>query len=301
VNDSIAETVEILGRTLPKMISITTELTDNLPLIQADPAQFEQVLINLGTNARDAMQEGGTIAFTTEAVTVDHDFSSLHPEVGKGRYVCIRVRDTGVGISGELQKHIFEPFYTTKEVGKGTGLGLSTAYGIVKNHEGHIFCESSLGAGTTFTILLPEAKTQPAPAAEEDESHLPHHEKKAAKGTILVVDDDEDIREVAFISLSRLGYRVLTADSGEAALEVYAQHADLVHAVLLDLGMPGMGGEKCLKEILKINREALVVVASGYGLAAKVDDLLALGAKAFVTKPYRFAELDLALTSLAGR
>lgn len=300
VNESIAETVEILGRTLPKMISITTELTNGLPLIQADPAQLEQVLINLGTNARDAMQEGGTIAFTTEVITVGHDFSSLHPEVGKGRYVCIRVRDTGVGISGELQKHIFEPFYTTKEVGKGTGLGLSTAYGIVKNHEGHIFCESSLGAGTTFTILLPEAKAQPAPA-EEEESRLPHHEKKAVKGTLLVVDDDEDIREVAFISLSRLGYMVLTADSGEAALKVYAQHAGLVHAVLLDLGMPGMGGEKCLKEILKINREAMVVVASGYGLAAKVDDLLALGAKAFVTKPYRFAELDLTLGSLAER
>ncbi len=289
LNQEVRHAVGLLRRTIPKMISIETHLSESLPLVQADPTQLEQVILNLASNAQDAMPEGGKMIVETHQVALEQQYCDRHHEVQPGSYALLVLTDTGEGMDQKTREHIFEPFFTTKEVGKGTGLGLSSVYGIVKNHGGSIYCYSEPGLGTTFKIYLPLTKEQVAePLAEEG-----HNGEDALAGheTILLVDDEEALRQFGARILEGKGYKILTASSGESALEIYQDPGRGVDLVVMDLGMPGMGGKKALKAILEFNPRAKVIIVSGYSANGQIEELLGSGAAGFVAKPFRRVEL----------
>lgn len=288
LNKSVQQAMEMLAHSLPKMITIETHLDTDLQLVNADPNQMGQVIMNLATNASDAMPEGGRLIFETKNIMLGEEYCQQHLEMNPGNYVLLMVSDTGQGIEPEVLEHIFEPFFTTKGVGKGTGLGLSTVYGIVKGHGGHVYCYSEPGMGATFKIYLPAYQTD-APRPHE-EVNLPEHLLKGSE-SILLVDDELALRDLGFRTLTSMGYRVQTAASGEEALELFRSEADRIDLVVLDLGMPGMGGHKCLKEMLAIKPSARIVIASGYSANGQVRTSLEAGAAGYVAKPFRRADL----------
>jgi PAS domain S-box-containing protein len=263
------------------------ELTTQLQAVMADPTQIEQILLNLAYNSRDSMERGGALTIATQQVTLDGDYCRDHLETVPGPYALWRVSDTGTGMDKDTVEHIFEPFFTTKGVGKGTGLGLSTVYGIVKSHEGHIFCNSEVGKGATFTIYLPSIDLE-HPGGEESR----RVESRGGTETLLLVDDDASIVNVALTFLERLGYTVLVAGSGEEALERYGAKEGNIDLVVLDLGMPGMGGEQCLRELATLDPGVKVLVASGYASAGQGGRLRESGATGFITKPYSMRALS---------
>ena len=283
LNKEVQRVAALLERTIPKMISIETRLEPGLGPVRANANQMEQILLNLATNAQDAMPDGGRLSIETRRVDLDQAYSLQHLEVRPGRYVLLQVSDTGKGVDEAAREHIFEPFYTTKDVGKGTGLGLSTVYGIVKGHQGEIYCYSEPGYGTTFKIYLPVVEDAPQAAAETAE--LPLSALQGAE-RILLVDDEEALRELGARTLSMAGYRVATAASGEEALEAFQADDGGFDLVVLDLGMPGMGGHKTLQAILEMRPEAKVIIASGYSAEGPVKATLASGAAGYVAKPF---------------
>lgn len=288
LNQEVERAVRMLSRTIPKMIAIEFYPADDPGLVSADAAQIEQVLLNLGTNARDAMPEGGRLIFDTKQVTLGREYIKEHLEFKPGRYMRIAVTDTGQGMDRETLEHIFEPFYTTKGSDRGTGLGLSMVYGIVKGHDGGIFCYSEPGKGTTFKIYLP--------VLEGPEAHLAIDtlENVRAPGgdeTILLVDDDQELLGIAREMLEDHGYGTLVAASGEEALAIYQERADDIDLILLDFGMPGMGGHKALETLLKMNPLAKVVIVSGYSLNGRISETMKVGAKAYIGKPYRLSAM----------
>jgi PAS domain S-box-containing protein len=260
LNYSIAEVKTILEETIPKMIRIETDLANDLKLINADPVQIQQVLMNLGVNARDAMPDGGRLQFRTRNITVDDAFCIRHPGLTPGNYALLTVSDTGHGIDKGLIEHIFEPFFTTKERGKGTGLGLSIVYGIIKAHGGYITCQSDPGIGTTFQIYFPVIEGMP----ESKKKEILYGDIRGGNETILVVDDEISITNFAKEVLSRFGYRVVVALSGEEAIEKYTLEKENIHLVLLDLNMPGMGGQRCLKRLMHIDPSVKIIISTGY-------------------------------------
>ncbi len=276
----------MLERTIPKMITMQLQLQDDLWKVNADPGQVDQVLMNLALNSRDAMPEGGTLTIQTRNVDVDEEYQKSHPEVRPGRYVLFVVEDTGHGMDQDTVSRVFDPFFTTKETGKGTGLGLAMAYGIVKNHGGYITCGSEPGKGTRFEILLPASDLE-EPSIETMERALP----TGGQETILLVDDEEVIREVGADMLGQHGYRVLTAPDGESALEIYAEGKDEIDLVIMDLSMPGMGGRQCLINLLQMDSDVRVIIASGYSFDGPVKDVVEIGARSVIHKPYNSSEL----------
>ncbi len=272
----------LLERTIPKMILIELHLTGNLHHVNADASQVEQILMNLAVNARDAMPDGGTLRIETKNVFLGEDDRRSQPELTPGEYVLLAVADTGQGMDKSTLENIFDPFFTTKEVGKGTGLGLAMVYGIVKSHHGHITCVSKPGEGTAFEIYLPAVEhAERATTIVTGTELLPGgHE------TVLLVDDDESLRDLGEQILEAYGYTVLSAPDGESALQVYQECRDRIDLVVLDLMMPGMGGALCLQKLLEINPAAKVVLVSGYSFNGETEKATESGAKAFIQKPY---------------
>jgi nitrogen-specific signal transduction histidine kinase/ActR/RegA family two-component response regulator len=281
LNNEINRIQKMLKRTIPKMIRIELHLAEDLMTVNADPSQMEQIILNLAVNAQHAMPDGGLLNIETANVTLDKDYSRTHLDVHPGNYVLLTVSDTGHGIDKEAMEHIFEPFYTTKEPGVGTGLGLAMVFGIVKSHKGHISCRSAPGTGTTFKIYLPAI-------VQEIEQDISRSRQMPAFGTetILLVDDDNRIRNVAQEMIEMGGYKVIAASSGEEALETYAARRDEVSLVVLDLIMPGIGGKKCLEELLRIDPDLRVLFASGYSSNGLTVGKTGTGARGFVRKPY---------------
>jgi signal transduction histidine kinase len=279
--------ISIWLRTAPKSISIKTSLDPDLWNIMGDPGQMEQVLLNLGSNAQDAMPKGGVLGISTSNLDLPNGQDGGLSGVEPGKYVMLRVTDTGEGMSPEIERHMFEPFFTTKDVGKGTGLGLSTVFGIVGAHGGQVVCKTGQDSGSEFLVYLPaDPDLVVIPQAEVAKPEL-----KPGNGTILLVDDEEPLREVGVRLFSSSGYDVLAAGSGEEALEVLRQDPAKISLVVLDLGMPGMGGHECMRAMLEIKPGIKVVVASGYSQDSMVRYTLELGAEAFVSKPYSASEL----------
>ncbi|MEW6348879.1 MAG: MEDS domain-containing protein [Thermodesulfobacteriota bacterium] len=281
LNRHITEMRHVLERTIPNMIHIELIPDKEPAVIKADPTQVDQVLINLAVNARDAMPEGGSLVFETANVILDAEYAKAHPDVRPGHYVLLTVTDTGRGMDRDTLEHIFEPFYTTKGVGEGTGLGLAMVYGIVHQHGGHIRCDSEPGRGTTFKIWFP--------ALVEEEAFKDSAVSAIRRGeseTILLVDDEELIRDFCCRVFTKAGYRVITARNGATALEVYRQRGNEIALVVLDLIMPQVGGKQCLEELLCLNPSVKVIIASGYSTDGPTKDALAAGAKGFVKKPY---------------
>ena len=259
LNNEIIQMQHLLSRTIPKTIKIDLRLSEDIEPIKADPSQLGQVLMNLGLNARDAMPDGGTLTIETSNVQLDREYCSAHIDAIPGSYVLLTASDTGQGMDRKTLAHIFEPFFSTKEVGKGTGLGLTTVYGVIKQHDGHIMCYSEVGHGTTFKIYLPAIHT-----SKELETPISETTILGGTETVLLVDDDDDVRELCQELLSSFGYKVVTASDGKEALEIYQVEKDRIDLIMLDLIMPIMDGKKCLEEILHINPNAKVFIASGY-------------------------------------
>ncbi len=281
LNRRITELRKMLERTIPKMIDIQLILGENLFIINADPIQIDHVLMNLAVNARDAMPEGGILTVESANVVLDEEYARTHVEANPGNYVLLKVTDTGTGIDESTLEHIFEPFYTTKAAGEGTGLGLSMVHGIVRRHGGYIRCYSEPGKWTTFKIYLP------ALSSDEDIEVVPVGPMPSGGSeTILLVDDEEDIRDVGSRILAKAGYEVITASNGREALEVYERRGSEIALVLLDLIMPQMGGKQCLEGLLRLNPSAKVVIAGGNSDNGPAEDPLGMGAEAFVIKPY---------------
>jgi two-component system, cell cycle sensor histidine kinase and response regulator CckA len=283
LNQVVERMVELLRSTLPKMIDIQLNLGSDLQMINADPTQVEQIIMNLCINARDAMVDGGKLVLTTTDVTLDEHYCRKHLGTVPGRYARLAVADTGCGMDALTLEHIFEPFYTTKDIGRGTGLGLSIVYGIVKNHGGYIGCQSTPGEGTTFEVFFPVA---PVSHDQQQAEKLEPEVIKGGDERILLVDDEELILEGYREVFEQYGYTVLTASRGEKALSVLADNPGAVDVVILDLNMPGMGGEKCFVKIREMRPEVKIIISSGYPVKGHLKRVLEADADGFISKPY---------------
>ncbi len=289
LNFEVKQVAALLERTIPKMVEIKLELTREIWFVKGNPIQMEQILLNLAANSRDAMPDGGRITISTENLKMDQEsIAANNLDLAPGRYAVLRVADTGKGMGREVIQHVFEPFFTTKGIGGGTGLGLATVYGIVRSHGGAIQCQSEPGEGTVFSVYIPATSH-----GEVRKKKIRHDPAKLTGGseTILLVDDEYAVADVAAAALTEVGYRVMHASSGETALEMHIEHAGKIDLVLLDLGMPGIGGRRTL-EILKQRQPDLpVIIASGYSAMEEADKVKVLGAEAYIQKPFRLASM----------
>jgi len=287
LNEVVRQAQKTLARTIPESISAEMRLAPELRSIDGDAVQLEHVLFNLGINAKDAMPGGGKIIIETRNVQLDEAFCRNHVGLAPGAYAELTFTDTGHGMDRETLERIFEPFYTTKGVGSGIGLGLAIVYGIVQSHHGLILCESSRDTGTTFRVYLP------VPDREGAVPEIETRKKGDYRGaeTIIIVDDEPDILDIGQNTLEQFGYTVLMARSGEEAIEIYSRQGNRIDLVILDLGMPGMGGEKCLQELLRMNPSVKVLIASGYAATQTVQGILEAGATGFMAKPYRLEDM----------
>jgi two-component system cell cycle sensor histidine kinase/response regulator CckA len=267
------------------MIEIELKLEDLPSLINADPGQIEQVIMNLAVNARDAMPEGGKLTIGTESVTLGEQYCRLHSEATAGTYVLLTISDTGTGMEKETLEHMFDPFFTTKEVGRGTGLGLAVVYGIVRQHGGHVSCDTEPGQGTTFNVYFPAAK----PLDGFSNGEVGRLIIKGGTETVLLVDDEDFILELGQQILRQSGYKVLTARTGKEALHIYRQQPGAISLVLLDFIMPEMSGKQCMLELLKLDPKAKILMSSGYAADGASNEAFDLGARGFVSKPFDVA------------
>jgi signal transduction histidine kinase/CheY-like chemotaxis protein len=263
---------------------------DDLPPLYVDLGMIEQVLVNLVLNSRDAMPQGGKLTVSTSYQTLDPVASVLNPEARPGRFVCLSVTDTGSGMDSVTLGHLFEPFFTTKETGKGTGLGLATVYGIMKQHEGWIAVESKVGAGTTFTLFLPDsgrnAEVVLPPPASADARPARLHMAQGEE-TILVVEDEPALRDLVVNILEFCGYRIYQAETGPAALAVWRQHRSEIKLLLTDMVMPGgMSGRQLAERLQEDTPDLRVIYTSGYSPGMAGKDIALLEGFNFLAKPY---------------
>lgn len=293
-----SDMMKIMSGTFPKNISLSASTPDDVWPVIGDPTQLHQVLLNLCVNARDAMPSGGVLSLTTENTRLDENFAAMNVDAMPGPYVVIRVSDTGEGIPADVIDKIFDPFFTTKETGKGTGLGLSTVLGIVKSHQGFVNLRSRVSVGSVFEIYLPAA-----PDAVAASSAAPTMEAPRGQGElILVVDDEEVIREVVQKTLLAHGYRVLTAGDGTEAIAQFSQHRGEVKAVLTDIMMPFMDGVTLSRTLKKMDPTIQIIATSGMGSAKGRQDkaaaLASLQINTFLNKPYSANEILTAIGDL---
>jgi len=286
LNDTIGDIMKMVRRIIGEDIEIHVQSAPNLPAIFADPTQIEQVIMNLAVNARDAMPTGGKLFIETQRAMLDEVFCRKHPYASPGDYVQLKVTDTGCGISAETQQRIFEPFFTTKEVGKGTGLGLAMAYGIVKQHNGLIEVRSKVGHGTTFEIFLPV--NDHAVGEEQTDELLP---MQGGTETILVVEDEAELRELAKDVLESVGYTVLLGSDGEEGAATFASNAEHIDLVILDVVMPRTGGRVAYERIRRLSQSVPVIFMTGYSAEISQSEFIEETGAALIQKPYSIEAL----------
>ncbi len=293
LTEAMSELGNLLGRVLGEKVTLKISHGRDLGLVLVDIHQFEQVIINLAVNARDAMPGGGTLSVRTHNVSVEESRSVAPDLMPPGEYVACEVEDTGSGIPPGIVDKIWEPFFSTKEVGKGTGLGLSTVYGIVKQTGGFIFCDSTIGRGTTFRIYLPRHYPGPEPVAMAavKAPAAPARADYTGKGRILLVEDEDAVRAFAIRALSSRGYTVIEADSGERALEIIAADTKGFELILSDVVMPEMDGPTLLRELRKRGIKTKVIFISGYAEDAFEKNLEGQTDFAFLPKPFSLKQL----------
>jgi PAS domain S-box-containing protein len=289
LNRLVTEMGHLLETVISKKAAMQFHLTDRLPAIEADASQVRQVVMNLITNASEALaEESGTIGLSTGVVEADETYlseSELGEDLAPGHYVSLEVSDTGTGMDAETRQRIFDPFFTTKFIGRG--LGLAAVQGIVRGHKGAIRVYSEPGRGSTVEVLFPASEK----VAREKEPRAPAPEGRTEGVTILLVDDDPQVREVAEAMLTEPGFRVLTAADGREGVETYRRHCDEIAVVVLDMTMPEMSGEEAFREIRRIRADACVVLSSGYNEQDATSRFAGKGLAGFIQKPYRSAEL----------
>jgi signal transduction histidine kinase/CheY-like chemotaxis protein len=285
LNAVVAEAETMLHRVIGEDVHLTTDLAAGLWAVKADPGQIQQVLMNLAVNARDAMPQGGQLRIETRNLELDEDYSRLHQDAGSGPHVMLSVSDSGSGMAQEVRARLFEPFFTTKAPGKGTGLGLATVYGIVRQSGGHVEVETHLGMGTAIRVCLP-VTTEPAAEAVAVRE-LP------ARGTetILAVEDEGQVRELLRQILSGCGYTVIEAPDGATATRRAADHPGLIHLLVTDVVMPGMGGRLLAERIRQQRAGVRVLFLSGYTDDAVVRHGVSQEGVNFLQKPFTPAML----------
>ena len=288
IHDVVTQTVNMLTHTIDRRIEIRLELHASPSTVMGDPTQLHGALLNLGVNARDAMPGGGILTYTTRNVALTVDDCIEHPfELTPGDFLEIGISDTGVGMDKKTRKRIFEPFFTTKEVGKGTGLGLAGVYGCVRGHDGSIRVYSEPGRGATFRVLLPQADA----AAEAEPQNIAENVLEKGSGRVLVVDDEESVRDFVQTSLQHLGYTVSACKDGLDGVEYYRRHHREINLVILDLIMPRMNGQDAFREMKIINPNVRVLVSSGFSHTTATRQMLGNGALALLNKPFQITEL----------
>ena len=286
LNDAVLNAGKLLGRLIGADVALTTKLRSTSSRVKVDPSQLDQVLMNLAVNARDAMPRGGQLTIETADVLLSKGGSAPHLDCPEGRYVMLAMSDTGTGMTPDVQARIFEPFFTTKEVGKGTGLGLAMVFGIVRQSGGGIYVYSEPGHGSTFKIYLPAVDAQPVAAG----ATLPVDRLRGAE-TILFVEDDESVRKLTVASLQGLGYRVISAPDGRAALQMALAEARAPDLLLTDVVMPGIGGPELARRMRERFPNVKVTFTSGYTDDSVVRHGLLDSSVAFIQKPYTPASL----------
>jgi PAS domain S-box-containing protein len=287
VNDIIKEIVKLLKETFPKTIDVTMDLKKDLPLVLVDSNQIHQVLINLCVNARDAMPRGGTLSISSS--TIENDaMSSKYPKATAREYIMIQVADSGTGMDEATKQRIFEPFFTTKGVGKGTGLGLALVYGIIENHDGYIDVVSEVGKGTTFSIYIP---IQERTIVYDETGKKTDQDVTGGTETILLIEDEEMLRELVKVVLVSNGYSVLTAQDGEEGVSVFSRHQKEIAVVVSDMGLPKVGGEAVFKQIKTMNPKAKIILASGFIDQNTKSEVHKAGIRHFIQKPYTPSEV----------
>jgi len=294
INDIIAAVMSLLERTIDKQIQLSARLEDGDPVVMGDQTQLQNALLNLGVNARDAMPDGGTLAYATTVTTLDEaDCRFMDISLDPGHYLEIAVSDSGVGMTKAVMGHIFEPFFTTKGIGKGTGLGLAAVYGTVRSHRGELYVQSEPGSGSVFKIYLPmvEQGIVPSPC---------HGGVVTGKGGVLLVDDEAILRDVGRDLLENLGYTVYLAENGVEAQEVFAAHRNDIVLVMLDIRMPKMGGKEAFLLLREQAPDLKVLFCSGFSREGTDAELLGLGASGFIQKPYNRNELSRAVAAVLG-
>ncbi len=282
VNNVISDLKKMLCRVIGEDVECVTRLNPSAGYVRADRSQYEQVILNLAVNARDAMPDGGTLILETTAVELDRAYVRTRPALKAGPYVLLQVSDTGCGMSQEVQAHIFEPFFTTKEQGKGTGLGLSTVYAIVKQNEGHIEVSSAPGQGTSFRIYLPRVSAPPASSSSKSPSLPP----RSGKSTVLLVEDEDAVRRLIVMVLRWNGHTVLEAATASEAMTLCKEHPGPIDLLVTDVIMPQMNGRELADHLLRLRHDLKVLFISGYTGGVLGDRGVLEDATDFLPKPF---------------
>jgi PAS domain S-box-containing protein len=296
LNAIVADVQKMLARVIGEDIELVTRLHPSLAPVKADPVQMEQVLMNMAVNARDAMPRGGTLLIETANAAPDEALARQHPNLATGPYVMLTVSDTGHGMDAQTLEHVFEPFFTTKELGKGTGMGLATVYGIVTQSGGNISVSSELGKGTTFRVYLP-AETAAAETRVEESAEA----VVGGTETILVVEDESNLREITRIFLEDYGYRVLEASDAKQALQLAQTFADPIHLMLTDVIMPGMSGGQLAEQIVSARPGMKVAYMTGYTDEMVVHHNVLEPGIALLQKPFDKLQLARKVRSVLDR
>lgn len=296
LNAIVADTSKMLDRVIGENIELVVKLGASLRGIKADHSQIEQVILNLVVNARDAMPHGGKLIIETSNVTLDDAYGRKHTGVRPGKYVMLAVSDNGTGMDAETQAHIFEPFFTTKLSGKGTGLGLATVYGVIKQSGGWIWVYSQKEKGTTFKIYLPQA---------DEGEVVTSHERSSAVGapprgseTILLVEDQDSIRELVEEFLESRGYRVVSAQDGAEALQIIESQKQAIDLLLTDVVMPKVSGPELSRRLASLLPELKVLYISGYAEHSPANTEIVQGNAICLQKPFGLDALDRQIRSL---
>jgi PAS domain S-box-containing protein len=297
LNRTIVEISNMLQRLIGEDIEVSIHQDGSLWHIKVDTTQVTQVIMNLALNARDAMPSGGKLTIETENVTLDEDYARRHSELRPGEYVLLAISDTGTGMDEATKNRIFDPFFTTKEMGKGTGLGLATVYGIVKQSGGFIWVYSELGQGTSFKIYFPRSE---APKSVEPTA-LVSGENLHGTETILVLEDNDQVREVAVVFLESFGYKVLEANEPEKALEIARTYDGQIHLLLTDVVLPKMSGRAVGEKIVKMRPETRVLFVSGYTSNVIVQKGILEEGVSFLQKPYTREGLGIKIKAILSQ
>ncbi|RPH52137.1 MAG: PAS domain-containing sensor histidine kinase [Desulfobacteraceae bacterium] len=290
LNELVGRTAQLFGRAR-KEINIQTKFQDNAWSVKADQSQIEQALLNIYLNAWQAMPSGGNLYIVTGNVLIDENYIKKFA-ITPGRYVMISITDTGVGMDEATKQRVFDPFFTTREIGRGTGLGLASVYGIIKNHDGFINVYSEKGKGSTFNIYLPAFGKVKEEKKKETESRIP------GTGTILFVDDEQMIIDVGQAILKKLGYNVIIAKGGQEAVDLYTKNRDKIDLVVLDMIMPDIPGSEVFDRIRELNPTVKVLLSSGYALDVQTSGIMEKGCNGFIQKPFNVKKLSAKLNEI---